>query len=100
MLSPQQIRDIVREAVHETLTKLNAIADGALDKIQPGDKSRLLSRQAAADVLGVSVQTIAKLIADGTLPHKRVRRRVLVPQAAITAYLKSIGQDNVNGGDA
>lgn len=99
-MSPQQIRDIVRDAVHETLNKLNAIADGALVKLQPGDKSRLLSRHDAAELLGVSVQTIAKLIADGTLPHRRVRRRVLVPQDAISAYLKSIERDGMKGGDA
>lgn len=42
-----------------------------------------VSRKQAAEILCVCVRTVDSLIAEGRLPIRRVRRRVLIPFAAI-----------------
>lgn len=41
------------------------------------------SRRDAARILGVSIQTVDRMVADGQLSVVRVRRRVLIPDEAI-----------------
>lgn len=94
------IRDTVRRAITEELPKA---LEPFLRQLAPGssptpDIPELVSRQQAATILGVSIQTIAKLITEGTLSAVRVRRRVLIPQSAITAYLRSREVDGSKGG--
>ena len=51
-------------------------------------KSKLYSRQDVAGFLGVSVQTIDRLIKDGELPCVQVRDRVLVTPAALDEFIE------------
>ena len=86
-----EIKEVVLDLLHNELRPelLQAIQSAA---------ARHLSRAEAARMLGVSIQTIAKLITEGTLSAVRVRRRVLIPQSAITAYLRSREVDGSKGG--
>ena len=45
------------------------------------------SRNEAARQLGVSLRTLARLIASGEIAIVRIGRRVLVPQSAIDAFI-------------
>jgi len=44
-----------------------------------------------ADLLGVNVRTVQRRIAEGILPSQRFGRCVLVPEAAVVAYLSRSG---------
>lgn len=44
---------------------------------------QMRSRRDAARILGVSIQTVDRMVADGQLSVVRVRRRVLIPDEAI-----------------
>ena len=46
-----------------------------------------LSRRAAAKQLGVSIQTLDALVRDGSIEHRKVRRRVLIPEESLRKYL-------------
>ncbi|MDR1213845.1 MAG: excisionase family DNA-binding protein [Propionibacteriaceae bacterium] len=46
-------------------------------------KSTYLTIPAAAEDVGISQDTIRRLIADGTLPAKRVRRLWFIPRAEL-----------------
>jgi excisionase family DNA binding protein len=51
----------------------------------------LVTQQAAADTLGVSVQTIARMIRRGELDSVHVGRNVRVTVESINAYLRAKG---------
>lgn len=40
---------------------------------------RFFSRQEAADMLGLSLVTLARRLADGTIPFTKIGNRVLIP---------------------
>jgi excisionase family DNA binding protein len=42
-------------------------------------EKRFLSRQEAADTLGLSLVTLARRLADGTIPYTKLGNRVLIP---------------------
>ena len=46
-----------------------------------------LSKQEVADILGVSLRTIDRLIAVKELQVRRLGRRVLIPKAALERFL-------------
>lgn len=46
----------------------------------------LLSRLDAARALGISLRSLAYLVADKRLPTRRIGRRVLIPAAAVRRY--------------
>lgn len=48
-----------------------------------------LSAHEVAEVLGVSLLTVRRRIADGTLPAVRIGRRIVVPRAALERWLDS-----------
>jgi Helix-turn-helix domain len=50
-----------------------------------GDAQHLLSREEAADLLGVSTKTLHRL----RLPHVKINRRVLYRHADLIAYIES-----------
>ena len=50
--------------------------------------SKFYSRQDVAGYLGVSVQTIDRLIKDGELPCVQVRDRVLIAPAALDEFIE------------
>ncbi len=49
--------------------------------------SPLLTRKEAAAFLGVSLTTVAQLLAEGALGAYRVRRCIRIPQSSLEAYL-------------
>lgn len=51
--------------------------------------STLLTKQQAADLLGVSERKVHDLIADGSLPTVRIGRCVRIHPDALEAYVKS-----------
>lgn len=55
----------------------------------PKSPDRHISRREAALALGVSVQTIAKLLKEGALTFSRIGRRVLVRESDIVALIHS-----------
>lgn len=50
------------------------------------ETSRFLSRIEVARQLGISLPTLARRLADGTIPHTKIGGRVLIP----TEYLQKI----------
>lgn len=77
-------REIMRDLLLRELLPHVLHALGSQDHPDPA----LLSRQDAAKMLGVSIQTIASLVRDGAIDHVRVRRRVLIPQRSIVDYME------------
>lgn len=84
------ILETVRRALNEELPKALETALSRLSErsVRKSTSQELLSRKQAAEVLGVSLQTIASLIDDGTLECVRIRRRVLVPYRSILQRLE------------
>jgi excisionase family DNA binding protein len=59
-----------------------------------GNTSRLLRIVPAARLLGISANTLRRMIAFGDLPHVRIRRSVLVDRRDLEAFVeanKSVG---------
>ena len=50
-------------------------------------KPRLASRQTAATILGVSVRTVDRLLADGTFPVVHIGSRSMIPMDAIDDFI-------------
>ncbi|MDP1651688.1 MAG: helix-turn-helix domain-containing protein [Rhodocyclaceae bacterium] len=50
----------------------------------------LVDFDGAAELLGVSARTVKRLVADGELPRRRMRRRVLIAVADLHQYVESI----------
>lgn len=48
----------------------------------------LVSKEEARVMLGVSLRTIDNLIAAKELPHRKIGRRVLIPYAALAAFIR------------
>jgi excisionase family DNA binding protein len=55
-------------------------------EIRPG----ALSKIAAAAYLAVSERTVERLIADGSLPTRRIRARTVILPGDLDAYLQSL----------
>jgi len=53
------------------------------------------SRVEAADLLGVSLRTLDRLVADKQLPVRRIGRRVFITREALSRFTKS---DHQTGG--
>jgi excisionase family DNA binding protein len=52
----------------------------------PIPEKLLFDRTEFAALTGLSLRTVANLIADGTLPVKRVGRRTLIPRAELLHF--------------
>jgi excisionase family DNA binding protein len=50
----------------------------------------LVSREAAAIILGISVQMIDKMIRLGTLPHVPIGRRVLIRRSTLDLMMQEV----------
>lgn len=94
------IRDTVRRAITEELPKALEPFLKRLTAQTPSSTNapELVSRKQAAGILGISVQTVALMISDGTLKCVRVRRRVLIPISSLEEYLR--GQEHISKGVA
>ena len=74
----------------DTLAQVDNVLSGTANKTEPGDR-RLLSMTDAAETLGLSRQTIWRMVKENRLPVVEIRRgRYRVPSAAITAMLKEV----------
>ncbi|WP_081593788.1 excisionase family DNA-binding protein [Thermus oshimai] len=51
------------------------------------DRKMALSPQEAADILGVSLPTVRKLLFTGRIRFARAGRRILIPVSALEAFL-------------
>ena len=86
----RQIREIIHELLQSELRPLlreildELRVDTSAQGINPG---RMYSRKEAASLIGVSIQTLVKLIETGALQCVRVRRRVLIPEVALLGML-------------
>ena len=58
-----------------------------------------LSPREAADLLGVSVTTVYRRVADGSLPHERLGRLVRIPTAVVTSRQQSSAVATVDDSD-
>ena len=47
------------------------------------------NRKEAASYLGLAENTFIKLLKDGSVPHIRVGRRVLIPKSAIDRFINN-----------
>lgn len=75
-------------ATPDTLRKIDRILTGEATETEPGDR-KLLTLTDAAKTLGVSRQTVWRMINDGRLPTIEMRAgRCRVPSSALTALLK------------
>jgi excisionase family DNA binding protein len=57
-----------------------------------------LTVEQAADLLGISRALAYELVADGTIPCLRLRRRIVVPRAALVRMLDPAGEEGDDGG--
>lgn len=87
------IKEVIRDLMFNELLPVVLKAIGSADQPEPP----LVSRQDAARQLGVSIQTIAALIRDGSIEHVRVRRRVLISQHSLIAYMNRQSLHHVEG---
>lgn len=58
-----------------------------------------LTVEEAAEVLGISRAFAYELVADGTLPSLRLRRRIVVPRAALVRMLDGESSGESDGTD-
>ena len=58
---------------------------------EPGNRQQpaVLSIPDAANYLGVSADTIRKLIRAGDIPHARIGNSIRIPRAELEAYLRA-----------
>lgn len=77
------IAEAVRAAV-EPLVESNRRLATEIEQLRRALPAQLVSVQEAARVLGVHEDTIRRRIADGTLPSRRVGKRVRVDLTATT----------------
>lgn len=94
------IEEVVRRALSE---ELNKALDSAMLRLAAHSETQsklpeMLSRKQAANVLGVSIQTVAALINDGVLESVKIRRRVLIPFRSVIAYLERGSTPSAIGG--
>lgn len=80
LLTPEQVRAVVSEAVA-----------AALAEHQPVASPRLLDRQALAEMFGCSLPTVDKLRAEG-MPELRVGDSPRFEREAVLGWLRSRGQ--------
>ena len=59
----------------------------------PGTQLRLYSKPQAAELLGVSVRTVTRLINNGKLTACKVGSCIRVPKSSIEHYIKKIIED-------
>lgn len=59
-------------------------------------KTVLLSRHDAARALGISLRSLAYLIAAKRLPTRRIGRRVLIPTGAVQRYAMADHPDRIS----
>jgi excisionase family DNA binding protein len=58
--------------------------------LQPAPSGKLAYRVAeAAELLNVSVTTIYELVRAGTLPHKRLGRRIVIPAKVLEEWINT-----------
>jgi len=50
---------------------------------------KLLTRKEAAKKLSVSIPTIDRMLRDGDLPHRHIRRAVRIPLSAVNLIIES-----------
>lgn len=104
MKHQEESHDGIQEAVRRALTEeLPKALESALSRLSDQTDTQtkqpeLLSRNQAAKILGVSLQTVAAMISDGTLESVRIRRRVLVPYRSIHHCLDRKPSTKANGG--
>lgn len=60
-----------------------------LPALEPRLAAVALSKQEAANLLGVSLRTIDRLIALKELPVRRLGRRVLIPRTSLESFLRN-----------
>ena len=76
----------------DTLAQVDNVLSGTATEAASTDR-KLLSMTDAAETMGLSRQTIWRMIKEDRLPVVEIRRgRYRVPSAAITAMLKEAGQ--------
>lgn len=74
-------------------------APGSGARTAAGAGGRLgLTVDEAAGLLGISRALAYELVADGTIPCLRLRRRIVVPLAAVVRMLDPSGEDGSGGG--
>jgi len=89
MTTEARIQNLL-QADAEKLAQVDSILQGGGANAAPTDR-RLLSMTQAAETMGLSRQTIWRMIKEDRLPVVEIRRgRYRVPSAAITAMLKEV----------
>ncbi len=89
-MDTQQLKTIVKEAVTEVLREVSTFdAQRGVKAIAGDTTDSLISRKHAASMLGLSVQTVAKMITEGTLSSVRLGRRVLVRESDVRSMIDS-----------
>jgi excisionase family DNA binding protein len=94
------LREILAEILHNELRRIlpQYLASPAVSQSAPViEKDPLLSRAQAARILGVSIQTISKLIRLRHLPSIKVQRRTLIRQSDL-AIILAVGAGRAGSG--
>ncbi|MDD2597769.1 MAG: helix-turn-helix domain-containing protein [Kiritimatiellae bacterium] len=74
------------------LAQIDSILTGTHTEAAPSDR-RLLTKTEAAKTLGMSRQTIWRMIKEGRLPVIEIRRgQHRIPSAALTSMLQEVNQ--------
>ncbi|VGO12624.1 hypothetical protein PDESU_01177 [Pontiella desulfatans] len=71
-----------------TIEKLEA---ALFQKTPPNLPDKLLTRKEAAKLLNVSIPTIDRMLRDGELPHRHIRRAVRITLSAVNLLTENKG---------
>lgn len=87
-MSDQELIMTLLQSTPETRARIALLLQGKQTEAEPTDR-KLLTLTAAADALGVSRQTVWRMVNDGRLPTVEMRAgRHRVPSNALTELLK------------
>lgn len=64
---------------------------GEQEAVQTGDPL-LLSIKLAADLLGVGIGTVERMVDDATLPHTKIANRRYIPSESVREYVAGIAR--------
>ncbi|MEY2719341.1 MAG: Helix-turn-helix domain [Bacteroidota bacterium] len=91
------LREVIAEVLKEELRHIMSqyfAANTLIKSETPIERDSLLSRAQTARILGVSIQTVAKLIRLKQLPSVKVQRRTMIRQSDLAVLVTARDKQN------
>lgn len=74
----------LKDKIMELSTKVDSLAKSPSQQLS----AKYLNNEAASTILHVSLRTLSKMRADGTIPFIKIRRRILYEASDLHVYLE------------